>query len=103
MLQRILLHPCTDGERFCFSHIDKESCYHLVVRKSQDCEMVGWATKSGQNIPVGFTVDGVECFNQVNEGHVNILVLFTIFRFQVICLLSAGASGLEKLLLLSQQ
>ena len=74
-----LLHPCTGGERLCFSTVYEDSCCHLVVEKTQDWDKVGRATKSGENIPESFTVDRVEGLSQVNESHVTILVLFPTF------------------------
>ena len=62
-----LLHPCTDGETLCFSPVDEDSCCHLVMEKSQDCDKVDRAPKSGQNCPESFTVDGVEGLNQVTR------------------------------------
>jgi len=44
-----LLHPCTDGERFCFISVDEDSCCHRVVEKSQDCDEVSRTSTSGQN------------------------------------------------------
>ena len=49
------------------------------MEKSQDCNKVGRATKSGLNIPDSFTVDGVDGRNQGNESYVKILVLFLTF------------------------
>ena len=46
-----LCHPCTEGERLCFSPADE---------KFHDCDKVGSLIESGQNFPESFTVDGVE-------------------------------------------
>ena len=39
-----LVNPCTDGERLCFSPVDKDSWLRLVVVKSQNWDEVGRAT-----------------------------------------------------------
>ena len=49
------------------------------MEESQDCDKVSRATKSGQNFPGSFTVDGVEGLSQVNENHIKILILFSTF------------------------
>ena len=111
-----ITQPCTDGERLCFSPVDEKSCSHLVAKKSQDCGIVGRATKYEVNFPTSFTV-GVEGVSHVSESHVKILVSFTRFLlnlpghkehvrgssrcpecdtgFHVVCILTAGASGQE--------
>ena len=68
-----LLHPCTDGERLGFIRVDEDSCCYLVVEKSQDCDEVGRATKSGRNCSKSFTVDGV-------EGNINISKTKIIYK-----------------------
>ena len=71
-----MLHPCTDGVNLCFSAVDEDSCSHLVVEKSHNCDEVARASKSGQNVPESFKVDGVGRLSQVNESHAKILGCF---------------------------
>ena len=40
----------------CFNPVDEDSCCQLVAKKSQNCDKVGRATKSGQNIPGSWLV-----------------------------------------------
>ena len=74
-----LLHPCADDGRLCFRSVVEDSGCRLAVEKSQDCDEVVRATKSGENFPETFTVHGVEGLSQVTEIHVTILVLFPTF------------------------
>jgi len=74
-----IAHPCKDGERLCFNPIDEDCCRHLVVEKSQDYAEIGRATTSGQHFPESFATGGVEDLSQVNESHVETLVLFPTF------------------------
>ena len=60
---------CSDGERLCFSPIEEDGCNHFVKKKYQDGDEVGRAPKHGKDFPKSFTLDGVECHSQVNEGH----------------------------------
>ena len=50
----------------------------------QDCDEFSRATKSGQNRPDSFTVDGVEGLSRVNESHVS----FQTFLLNLSCRLA---------------
>ena len=39
------------------------------MEKSHECDEVGRATKSGQNFPESFSVDGLEGLSQINESY----------------------------------
>ena len=49
------------------------------MKKSQDGDEIGRASKPGQDFSKSFTIDGVESLGQVNEGHESLLVLFLTF------------------------
>ena len=72
-----MTYPCFSPVRLvkdCFSAVDEDSCCHLVLGKSQDCDKLASAIqiRYGHNFPEKFPIGGVEGLSQVNEGHIKI-------------------------------
>ena len=65
------MHPCltcSKGERQHSSLIVNDGCSHFVREMSQDGDEIGSTPKPGQDLPGGLTIDGFECFGQVDES-----------------------------------